>query len=99
MGYPSVTTTTWLPCLRSDVVANDLVDISVRRSEVLPDPTGGALWLRVDELDPCAKQSVASYGKAVDLKGDHRPVAEELVISIVWAIDMNLCSVVQLESR
>jgi hypothetical protein len=65
-------------CLRGDVVAHDLVDISVGCSEVLPDPARGALWLRVDELDPGAEQSVASHGKAVDLKGDDRPVAEEL---------------------
>jgi len=85
-------------CLRGDIIADDLVDISIRRSEVLPYLAGSALWLRIDELDPGAKQSAARNRKVVDLKGHYWPAAEELVMFVLRGVDVNLGPVVQLES-
>src|SRR5882672_7311495 len=70
-------------CLRGDIIADDLVDISIRRSEVLPYLAASALWLRIDELDPGAKQSAARNRKVVDFKGHYWPAAEELVMFIL----------------
>jgi hypothetical protein len=83
--------------LGGDIVANKLVDVPVGCSEVLPYFAGGTLWLRIDELDSSGKQSTLCGREVVDLKGDHRTFSEELVVFVLWTIDMDFGPVLQLE--
>jgi hypothetical protein len=83
--------------LGGDIIANKLVDVPVGCSEVLPHPAGSTLWLRIDELDSSGKQSTLCDREVVDLKGDHRPFSEELVVFVIWTIDMDFGPVLQLE--
>jgi hypothetical protein len=84
--------------LRWEISADDLVDVSVGRLEVLPYLARGTLWMRIDELDSSAKQSIARIRKIVHFKSYNRTAAEELMVFVIRAIDMNFGSVVKSET-
>ena len=84
---------------RVEVVrTNDLVDVTVRRSKMLPCAAAQPLRIRVDKLDSGRDESRARGCKRFDGEADNGPTAEEVVVGIIAGIDVRLSPIVKSES-
>jgi hypothetical protein len=80
------------------VRTNDLVDVAVRRSKMLPRAAPHSLRIRVEKLDSGSDESCACGCKRCDGEADNGPPVEEVMVPIIAGIDVRLGSIVEAES-